>query len=207
MALTLPYHLQQFALFLERFPGIGGKSATRLALYALRLPQEDLQKMGTILSELKEKTKKCKDCNNLTASEVCDICSSYKRDKTIVAVVETVLDVVSMESGNIYSGVYHVLHGKIDPLNYVRPEDIYIHNLLQRVHNNTSITEIILATGSDMEGETTAQYIKKSLEEIKATSGRDLTITRLAYGMPMGAQIEYADYMTLKKSLDGRGNY
>lgn len=206
MSVTLPYHLQQFALFLERFPGIGSKTASRLALYALRMPEEDLKKMGGIISELKKSTKKCVECNNLCEGEVCDICSSVKRDKNVIAVVETVLDVMSMESGKIYNGVYHVLHGKIDPLNYVRPEDIYIESLLTRIKNNNDISEIILALGSDMEGETTSMYIKKALEETNIKE-RNLTISRIGYGMPFGAQVEYADYMTLKKSLESRSNY
>lgn len=207
MAAELPYHLQQFALFLERFPGIGAKTAYRLALYALRLPQEDLKRIAGILGELKEKTKKCTRCNNLTEEELCSICANPRRDQGTIAVVETVLDIVSMESGNIYQGVYHVLHGKIDPLNHIGPDDIFITSLLERVHKEGEIKEIILATNSDMEGEATALYIKKQLEGIQKETGKTFTITRIAYGLPIGAQVEYADYMTLKKSLEGRSKY
>jgi recombination protein RecR len=205
---TLPKSLRQVALFLERLPGIGSKTANRLAFYLLRLPDQDLKEFSYALSELKAKTKLCKICFNLTEEEICAICNDDRRDKSVVTVVETVLDLLSFETGNIYQGVYHVLHGRIDPLNHVGPEDIYITPLLDRIEKSKGdIAEIILATNPDMEGEATAMYIRNKLQEIEKKIGHDLKTSRLAYGLPMGANLEYADYMTLKKAMEGRNKY
>jgi len=209
-------------LFLERLPGIGEKTANRLAFYLLRMPEQDLKEFGDNVSWLKSKTKYCKVCMNLTEEELCSICADEKRDKSIITVVETVLDILSFEQGGIYNGIYHVLHGKIDPLNSIGPDDIFIESLLKRLELNskeshfvprsgttlgTKITEVILATNPDMEGEATAMYIKNKLKELTSSRVNELKITRLAYGLPMGANLEYADYGTLKKALEGRNNY
>jgi recombination protein RecR len=204
---TLPNNLKKIALFLERLPGIGEKTANRLAFYFLRLPDDDLKEFAANISELKAKTKMCKVCLNLTEDDLCPICDDAKRDFGIVTVVESVLDLLSFETGNIYQGVYHVLHGKIDPLNHVSPDDIKIAELVARIKKSPEITEIILATNPDMEGEATAIYIKNQLEEIIKTQKREMKITRLAYGLPIGANLEYADYMTLKKAIDGRNKF
>lgn len=206
---NLPSSLKQIALFLERLPGIGQKTANRLALYFLRLPEEDLKRFAQSITDLKTKTKFCKICLNLTEEEICAICDDMKRDKSTITVVENSLDLLSFETGNIYNGIYHVLHGKIDPLNNIGPDDIYIEQLLKRVNPTSSKTslgvkEIILATNLDMEGEATALYIKNRLLEIPE---RKFKITRLAYGLPMGANLEYADYMTLKHAIEGRDEY
>jgi len=200
---NLPSSLKQIALFLERLPGIGQKSANRLALYFLRLPEEDLKNFAESIIDLKTKTKFCTICLNLTEEEICGICDDNQRDKTTITVVENSLDLLSFETGNIYNGVYHVLHGKIDPLNNIGPDDIYIEKLLKRAKSDV-IKEIILATNLDMEGEATALYIKNRLLEVP---GKKFKITRLAYGLPMGANLEYADYMTLKHAIDGRDEY
>ncbi len=205
---TLPSSLKNIALFLERLPGIGEKTANRLAFYLLRMPEQDLKEFGDNVSYLKSKTKYCKVCMNLTEEELCSICADEKREKSIITVVETVLDILSFEQGGIYNGIYHVLHGKIDPLNSIGPDDIFIESLLKRLESNsntsgTKITEVILATNPDMEGEATAMYIKNKLK----TQNSKLKISRLAYGLPMGANLEYADYGTLKKALEGRNNY
>jgi recombination protein RecR len=205
---TLPPHLKKISLFLERLPGIGEKTANRLAFYLLRLPQPDLKEFAESIVNLKEKTKLCKRCLNLTEDELCDICKDEKREDGIVTVVEQVLDIISFETGGIYQGTYHVLHGRIDPLNNIRPEDIYIDKLLERVTNTKSkVKEIILATNPDMEGEATAMYIRNKLQEIKKKTGISFKVTRLGYGLPIGANLEYADYMTLKKSLENRNEY
>lgn len=204
---TLPNNLKKIALFLERLPGIGEKTANRLAFYFLRLPDEDLKEFALNINELKSKTKMCKVCLNLTEDDLCPICDDAKRDFGIVTVVESVLDLLSFETGNIYQGVYHVLHGKIDPLNHINPDDIRIAELMARIKKSPEITEIILATNPDMEGEATAIFIKNQLEEIKKSQKREMKITRLAYGLPIGANLEYADYMTLKKAIDGRNKF
>lgn len=204
---TLPNNIKKISLFLERLPGIGEKTANRLAFFLLKLPDEDLKEFSESVANLKEKTKFCKNCFNLTEDELCEICKETKRDQSILTVVETVLDLLSFETGNIYDGVYHVLHGKIDPLNHVGPDDLKISQLIARVKGAKDIKEIILATNPDMEGEATAIYIKNQLEKLESNKDKKFKITRLAYGLPIGANLEYADYMTLKKAIDGRNKF
>lgn len=202
---TLPSSLKQIALFLNRLPGIGEKTANRLAMYFLRMPEIELKSFGENISNLKSRTKLCKECFNLTEEELCGICTDNTRDRSIITVVETVLDLLSFEVGNIYHGAYHVLHGRIDPLNSIGPDDIYIEQLISKLKNQNSshVKEIILATNPDMEGEATARYISNKLK----TSNFKFQITRLAYGLPMGANLEYADYGTLGKAIEGRREY
>lgn len=211
---SLPNSLKNISLFLERLPGIGEKTANRLTFFLLNLPEEDLKEFAENVSDLKLKTKLCKNCFNFTEKEICEICDNSERDQSIICVVETVLDLLSFEQGRIYNGVYHVLHGKIDPLNRMGPDDIKIRELLDRIVGNgfipfrkKIIKEIILATNPDMEGEATAVYIKNKLEAINKISNYELRISRLAYGLPMGANLEYADYMTLKKAIEGRNKF
>ncbi len=204
----LPNNLQKVALFLQRLPGIGEKSANRLAFYMLRFPDEDLKDFAHNIADLKDKTKKCSICMNLTEETICDIDEDPKRSHNVITVLEDVLDLLSFETGNIYNGVYHILHGRIDPLNHVGPDDIYIGKLLDRVSQKGSvIEEIILAMNPDMEGEATSMYIRNRLEEIKTRNGFSYKISRLGYGLPMGANLEYADYMTLRKSMENRNQY
>lgn len=188
-------------------PGIGEKTANRLAFYLLRLPETDLKEFAENLSQLKQKTRLCKTCLNLTESEMCAICDDRNRDKTIITVVEDVIDLLSFETGNIYQGVYHVLHGRIDPLNHMTADDIRLDDLLRRIEKLPDLKEIILGTNTDMEGEATAMHIRRRLEEFKKNFKRNFKITRLAYGLPMGANLEYADYMTLKKAIENRNEY
>jgi len=200
----LPLSLKNISLFLQRLPGVGEKTANRLAFYFLKIPEKDLQEFAENIINLRKKTKFCQTCFNLTENDLCDICTDNSRDKSIITVVETVLDLLSFEQGNIYQGVYHVLHGKIDPLNRVGPDDIKIKELLKRVDKNQdNIKEMIIATNPDMEGEATAMYIKEKFK----IKNLKLKITRLAYGLPIGANLEYADYMTLKKAIEGRNEY
>lgn len=229
MASQLPSSLKHIALFFERLPGIGQKTANRLAFYLLRLPERDLQEFARHLADLKRKTRRCVRCNNLTEAEVCDICADPDRDASTITVVEDVADLLSFETGNIYKGVYHVLHGKIDPLNHVGPADIFIDSLIRRVQESYDSTvsasaappvaEVILATNPDMEGEATAMYIRNKLEELMrvAESGHEkgpgashisrLRITRLGYGLPIGGNLEYADYLTLRKAIENRSEF
>lgn len=206
---SLPPSLRQIALFLERLPGIGEKTANRLALYLLRMPEIELKTFGENIAELKTRTKLCKNCLNLTEEELCGICTDTKRDTTTITVVETVLDLLSFEVGNIYNGVYHVLHGRIDPMNSIGPDDIYIAPLLQKIKGETGkrLKEIILATNPDIEGEATAMYLRNKLQEIKSEENMNFKVSRLAYGLPMGANLEYADYGTLGKAIEGRRDY
>lgn len=202
---SLPNSLKKIVNFFESLPGIGPKTAKRLAFYLLRIPQNDLENFGKTLVEFKKKLHYCPLCFNFTEDKICSICQDQKRDKATIIVVEEVLDLLAIEAAKKYQGVYHVLHGRIDPLNYIGPEDIYINDLLKRIDKNTK--EIILATNPNMEGEATAIYIKKKLLEIKEKKHFTFKITRLAYGLPLGADIEYADYLTLQKALEGRQNY
>jgi len=209
---SLPNSLKKVAYFLERLPGIGEKTANRLAFYLLRLPDSDLQEFSEAVSQLKTKTLKCSVCLNLTEEGMCSICSDSHRDHGIITVVESVLDILALETGNIYNGVYHVLHGRIDPLNNIGPEDIFIASFIKRIKDLTSsktnkLKEVILAMNPDMEGEATAMYIRNRIKELTSSRVKELKITRLGYGLPMGASLEYADYMTLKKSLENRSDF
>jgi recombination protein RecR len=200
---SLPRNLKKSIEFFERLPSIGSKTARRLAFYLLRLPQKDLEEFAQNLIDLKKKSLYCENCYNLTEEKLCMICDDSKRDHSVITVVEDVLDLLSMEQGNQYSGTYHVLHGRIDPLNNIGPEDIYIPPLLRRIKENSGqIKEIILATNPNTEGEATAMYIKRQIEVLG-----DFTITRLAYGLPIGADIEYADYMTIQRAMEGRKEF
>jgi recombination protein RecR len=208
MSASLPSHLKHVSLFFERLPGIGQKTANRLAFYLLRLPEKDLKEIAANLADLKEKTKKCKICNNLTEEDMCDICADPRRNHNLITVVEDVIDLLSFEQGNIYQGVYYVLHGKIDPLNHIGPEDIYIDALLKRAKSEgNTLEEVILATNPDMEGEATAMFIRNKLNEITAQGDASFKVTRLGYGLPMGGNLEYADYMTLRKAIENRSEF
>lgn len=205
---TLPSSLKHISLFLERLPGIGAKSANRLAFYFLRMPDQDLKEFADSIAQLKARTKRCSICLNLTEETTCGICIDEKRDKGVITVVEDVLDLLSFETGNIYQGVYHVLHGKIDPLNHIGPDDIFIDKLLNRIQTDgESVKEVILATNPDMEGEATAMYLRNKLQELKKRLELPFSITRLGYGMPIGGNLEYADYMTLRKAIENRNRY
>jgi recombination protein RecR len=150
---------------------------------------------------------------NLTENDMCAICDDPARDKTKITVVEDVIDLISFENGNIYDGVYHVLHGRIDPLNHIGPDDIFIDKLIDRVRPHEkddpglTVKEIILATNPDMEGEATAMYIRNRLHEIKKDCDLEFSISRLGYGLPMGGNLEYADYMTLRKAIENRNKF
>lgn len=202
----LPSSLQKISLFLQRLPGIGEKSANRLAFFLMRLPEGDLLDFADAISKLKSNTVRCRVCQNVSEnSDICEICEDTKRNASLVTVVESVLDILSFETGGIYEGLYHVLHGKIDPLNRVYASDLTIISLLERVSTGT-VKEVILATNPDMEGEATAMYIKKEILNLAETKGLNVKVSRLAYGLPMGGNVEYADYVTLKKAIEGRNS-
>lgn len=182
----------------ERLPGIGPKSAARLAYYLLHVPQGELDKFSSSLSSLKRDTKTCGVCHNIAETDPCDICDDSNRDQRTICVVEQPLDVLALENGGTYHGVYHVLGGVIDPLHNIGPDEIAIDSLLKRVRNG-AVDEVILALNPNMEGEATCLYINKQVEGVK--------VTRIAHGLPIGADIQYADDQTLTHALSGRREY
>lgn len=192
-----PAALQNLTDQFARLPGIGGKTAQRLAFHVLELPLEDAKAFANAILEAKKQVHTCPICQNLTDREVCPICDDDSRDKSTVCVVAEPRDVIAMERSREYRGVYHVLHGVISPLNHVTQEDIKIRELLKRVAFG-EIHEIIMATNPDTEGEATAMYISRLLRPM------EVKVTRLAYGVPVGSQLEYTDEVTLSRALEGR---
>jgi recombination protein RecR len=192
-----PAALQDLADSFARLPGIGNKSAQRLAFHVLGLPQKEAEAFAEAILNARRQVHTCPVCQNLTDRPLCPICDSETRDKTTVCVVADPKDVIAMERSREYNGVYHVLHGVISPLNHVTQEDIRIRELLARVANG-DIREIIMATNPDTEGEATAMYISRLLRPM------EIKVTRLAYGVPVGSQLEYADEVTLSRALEGR---
>lgn len=192
-----PAALQNLTDQFARLPGIGGKTAQRLAFHVLELPLEDAQNFADAILDAKRQVHTCPICQNLTDREVCPICDDDSRDRSTVCVVAEPKDVIAMERSREFHGVYHVLHGVISPLNHVTQEDIRIRELLKRVASG-EITEVIMATNPDTEGEATAMYISRLLRPM------EVKVTRLAYGVPVGSQLEYADEVTLSRALEGR---
>ncbi len=191
----------------ERLPGIGPKTAARLAFYLLHVPQSDLDEFGKNLGNLKKETILCSVCFNIGESDPCWICEDPTRDGSIICIVEDALDLLAIERSGKYKGVYHVLHGVIDPLNSIGPDDIYIPQLVSRIKNRESrIAELILATNPTMEGEATALFIQKEFSN-SSNSSNGLRITRIGRGLPIGADLEYADEVTIEKALEGRREY
>ena len=180
-----------------RLPGVGRKSAQRLAFYILNQPKETAQQLADAILEAKESVFTCSICQNLTDSEMCPICANPTRDHSVICVVADPRDVLAFERTREFNGVYHVLHGTISPLNHVGPDDIRIRELLQRVADN-DIREVIIATNPDTEGEATAMYLSRLLRPF------GVTVTRLAYGIPVGGNLEYIDEVTLMRALEGR---
>lgn len=181
----------------EKLPGIGHKTAQRLAFHVLDLPVEKTEALAEAIRDAKLKTHYCSICSNLTETDPCSICGSAKRDHGVICVVEDPRDVVAMERIREFNGIYHVLHGVISPMEGIGPEDIKIKELLQRIREG-DVREVILATNPDVEGEATAMYISKLLKPI------GIRATRIAHGIPVGGDLEYADEVTLAKALEGR---
>lgn len=192
-----PAALGELADQFARLPGIGGKTAQRLAFHVLELPYEDAQAFADAIIAAKQTVHTCSVCQNLTDREICPICDDDLRDKGVICVVAEPKDVIAMERSREFSGVYHVLHGVISPLNHVTQDDIKIRELLQRVATG-QVREVIMATNPDTEGEATAMYISRLLRPM------EVKVTRLAYGIPVGSQLEYADEITLSRALEGR---
>lgn len=185
---------------IDRFaslPGIGRKSAQRLAFHVLSLPDEEALAFAGAIEEAKRSIHRCPVCQNLTDGEQCTICSSPKRDQSTICVVAQPRDVLSFERGREYNGVYHVLHGVLSPMNHVGPDDIRIQELIKRVADG-GVSEVIMATNPDTEGEATAMYLSRLLKPF------EVKVTRLAYGIPVGSNLEFADEATLLRALSGR---
>lgn len=197
--MLLPESIQSVINSLERLPGIGPKSASRLAFYLLRAPDEVSQGLSSALANLKTKTAFCQECFNITEAgrERCEICESHKRDGSVICVVEEALDVLALERTGGFQGKYHVLQGVLSPIEGIGPDDLKIKQLLTRVSNN-GIKEVILATNPSMEGDATALYLRQHLEPLGTK------VTRLARGLPVGGDLEYADQNTLLRALSGR---
>ena len=192
-----PAALQDLADQFARLPGIGGKTAQRLAFYVLGLPQEDAQAFADAILEAKRTVHTCPVCQNLTDREICPICDDPTRNRGLICVVAEPKDVIAMERSREFNGVFHVLHGVISPLNHITQDDIRVKELLQRVAAG-GVSEVIMATNPDTEGEATAMYISRLLRPM------EIKVTRLAYGVPVGSQLEYADEVTLSRALEGR---
>lgn len=187
----------------QKLPGIGPKTAQRLTYYLLHVPQSELDDFSEALSNLKKDTVFCSLCKNVSESDPCSICTQTGRDESTILVVEQPLDILAFEKTGKYSGVYHVLHGAINPLENIGPDEIFIQDLIDRVKELDGVKEVIIATNPTMEGEATAMYINKKL---KAQNSK-LKITRLGMGIPTGADLEYADETTLTQALEGRRKF
>ena len=194
---TFPAALERLSEQFARLPGIGSKTAQRLALQVLSMPQEQAQEFADAILDAKRSIHTCPVCQNLTDEEMCPICADETRDHSTICVVAEPRDVIAMERSREYTGVYHVLHGVISPLNHVGPDDIRIRELLARLQDG-SVQEVIMATNPTVEGEATAMYISRLLKPL------GIRVTRLAYGIPVGGDLEYADEVTLSRAIEGR---
>ncbi len=184
----------------NKLPGIGPKTAQRLTYHLLRAPTEQSQALAEALIRMKERTVFCSVCFNITELDPCAICQDPQRDRSVLCVVEEPLDVLALERTRVYAGLYHVLHGAISPVEGIGPEDLRIRELLARLERE-AVTEVVLATNPNLEGEATALYLQRLLRPL----GR--RVTRLARGLPVGGDLEYADEVTLRRALEGRGEF
>jgi len=208
----LPDSVEKLIQSFEKLPGIGPKTASRLTFYLLHVPQHELDSFSDAVKNVRLGTLTCSRCSNVSETDPCVICASPNRDESIICVVEQPIDVVSVEKTGKFDGVYHVLHGSINPLSNIGPDELTIDKLLTRVQSD-KIKEIILATNPDMEGEATAMYIRREILRLNPPAGgqnsnlNGLKITRIAHGLPVGADIEYADEVTLGRAIEGRDEY
>jgi recombination protein RecR len=195
----LPDPIQNLIFALERLPGIGPKTASRLAFYLLRAPDEVPESLAEALKDLKTRITFCQECYNITSAgrERCEICESPQRDASLICVVEEPLDVLALERTREFTGLYHVLQGAISPMEGIGPEQLKIHELLRRLRDG-SVKEVILATNPNLEGEATAMYLSRLIKPLGPK------VTRIARGLPIGGDLEYADEMTLTRALEGR---
>lgn len=189
--------LQNLIEEFEKLPGIGSKTAQRLAFYVLNQPKEKAEKFAYAIIEAKKSLCYCKECQNLSDKELCNICANPSRDHSVICVMESPKDVLQMERTNEFKGVYHVLHGAIAPMDNIGPDDIRIKELMERISAG-GIKEVIMATNPNLEGETTAMYISKLIKPF------GIKVTRIAHGVPVGGELEFADEITLSKALQWR---
>ena len=190
-------HINKLIEQLSHLPGIGPKSAQRLAFHIMNMPKDQVEQLTSSITGAREKIRYCKKCCTLTDQELCPICASDKRDGSVICVVADPKDVIAMERAREYNGRYHVLHGVLSPMNGVGPDDLHIKSLLDRVAQG-EVREVIMATNPDTEGEATAMYLSRLLKPF------GVKVTRLAYGVPVGGHLEYADDATLMRALEGR---
>lgn len=196
----MDYHVSALQNLIDEFrklPGIGNKTAQRLAYHVLNLPEEKAFKFADAIVEAKKRITYCKICQNFSDSDMCSVCANPARDKGVICVVENPRDVVQMEKTNEFKGTYHILHGAISPMDNIGPEDIRIKELITRVTQG-EVREVIMATNPNLEGETTAMYISKLIKPF------GIKVTRIAHGVPVGGELEFADEITLARALQGR---
>lgn len=196
----MEYFVPPLEILIEQFaklPGIGKKTATRLAFHVLNSSNEDAKAFANAITNAKEQVKLCKVCQNITDTEICALCESPKRDRSLICVTESPKDVISIEKTNEYHGLYHVLHGAISPMDNIGPNDVKIAELLERLKEDT-VKEVIMATNPTIEGEATAMYIAKLIKPF------GIKVTRIAHGIPVGGDLEYADEITLTRAMEGR---
>ena len=189
-------HINKLIEQLSRFPGVGAKSAQRLAFHIINMPKEEVEGLASAITEAKSNVRYCKECFTLTDEDICPICKNSKRDHSTIMVVEQTRDLAAYEKTGKYEGVYHVLHGAISPMLGIGPADIKLKELMRRLEGD--VNEVIIATNSSLEGETTAMYISRL---IKPTG---IKVTRIASGVPVGGDLEYIDEVTLLRALEGR---
>lgn len=195
----MDYYIAPLARLIEQFeklPGIGRKSARRLAFHILGFSMEEAESFADAIISAKKLVKYCSICQNISDTDVCSVCSDEKRDKSVICVMESPKDVISLEKTGEYNGLYHVLHGAISPMDDISPEDIKIPELLSRI--GSSVKEVIMATNPNIEGEATAMYISKLIKPL------GIKVTRIAHGVPVGGDLEYADEITLSRAIQGR---
>ncbi len=198
--MRIPKSIQNLVDSFQKLPGIGPKSAQRLTYYLLHVPQRELESFADALSKLKKETVLCSVCKNVAEKDPCPICSDSGRDSSVVLVVEQPLDILAFERTGKYKGLYHVLHGAINPLENIGPDELFMDELFKRFSNGHPVYELIIATNPTMEGEATAMYINKKVK----SQNEKVKITRLGMGVPTGADLEYADENTLTQALEGR---
>ncbi len=196
----VPKSVQKLIDEFGRLPGIGPKTAQRLTFHLLRGTKQRAEELGRAVLDLKNDIQICSICSNLAESDPCIICGDKRRDHNTIMVVEEPLDILAFEKTGKYEGIYHVLHGVISPVEGIGPDDLYIKQLLDRLHDG-QVNEIIIATNINVEGEATAMYLQKLIEPL------NIQVTRIAHGLPVGSDIEYADEITLTKALENRGKY
>jgi len=201
--MKIPKPLSNLIDSFHKLPGIGPKTAQRLSYYLLHVPQTELDQFADAVSNLKRNTVLCSKCKNVSETDPCPICDDLQRDQAKILAVEQPLDVLAFERTGKYKGLYHVLHGAINPLDNIGPDELFIDDLLQRVKNGSNVNEVIIATNPTMEGDATALYIGKKLKEI-LSNNHPLAVTRLGMGIPTGADLEYADEVTLTQAIEGR---